>query len=278
VDGPTPDRVVRDAVDVIRASTGIVPRLALVLGSGLNDLADSVDDATAVDTVSLPGWPRSTVEGHRGRLVFGRLEGCPVIVVQGRLHAYEGHPLDAVTLPVRLAAALGATHLLLTNAAGGIRPDFAPGTLMWIVDHIDWVRRRPVDPDAGRAPGAWARPGHPPWDRAWQRRLADRARAAGVDTEEGTYLWTLGPSFETPAEIRLFARLGADAVGMSTVPEAEAADRLGLRVLGLSTITNAAAGITGAPLNHEEVLETGSRVRGRLERIIRIVAADVAAA
>lgn len=263
--------VIEDAVRKIRETVGLEPRLALVLGSGLSDLADSVEDATVVDTTTLPGYPRSTVEGHRGRLVFGRLEGCPVVVVQGRLHAYEGHSMDSVTLPVRLAARLGATHVMLTNAAGGIRREFGPGTLMWIVDHIDWVDRKPVDADST----SWARPDRSPWDLDWQRRVTALVSEAGIATEEGTYIWTLGPSFETPAEIRLFRRLGADAVGMSTVPEAVAAENAGLRVLGLSTITNAAAGITGAPLNHEEVLETGRRVRSRLERVIRTVASDL---
>lgn len=269
---PAADSILDDAVRAIRSVTDLVPRLALVLGSGLSDLAESVSDAVVLDTADLPGYPRSTVEGHRGRLVFGRLEDCPVVVVQGRLHAYEGHAEDAVTLPVRLAVRLGATHVLLTNAAGGIRPDFEPGTLMWITDHIDWVHRRP----AVEGSDDWARPERSPWDLAWQRRIARLVAGAGVATEEGTYLWTLGPSFETPAEIRLFARLGADAVGMSTVPEAVAAHEAGLRVLGLSTITNAAAGISGAPLNHEEVLETGRRVRSRLERVIRTVAGDLA--
>ncbi len=266
------DRVLDDAVRAIRFATELEPRLALVLGSGLSDLAESVSGATVVDTTDLPGYPRSTVEGHRGRLVFGWLEACPVVVVQGRLHAYEGHSERAVTLPVRLARRLGATHVLLTNAAGGIRPDFEPGTLMWITDHIDWVHRRPVIEGST----VWARPDRSPWDLAWQRRVAERLAALGITTQEGTYLWTLGPSFETPAEIRLFGRLGADAVGMSTVPEAVAAREAGLRVLGLSTITNAAAGITGAPLNHEEVLETGRRVRSRLEQVIRVIAGDLA--
>lgn len=266
-------RILDDAQQTVRMVTDLSPRLALVLGSGLNDLAEAVDDAVAIDTSDLPGYPRSTVQGHRGRLVLGRLEGCPVVVVQGRLHAYEGHGLDVVDLPIRLAHRLGASHVMLTNAAGGIRPGFEPGTLMWIVDHIDWVRRRPVTTEA-----SWARPEHVPWDRAWQRRVADATAEAGIATEEGTYLWTLGPSFETPAEIRLFARLGADAVGMSTVPEATRAADLDMRVLGLSTITNLASGLSGAPLDHEEVLETGRLVRERLERIVRIVAADVAGA
>ena len=266
------DDVLDAAVRTIRGSTDLEPRLAMVLGSGLSDLAKSVSNPTIVETTDLPGYPRSTVEGHRGRLVIGHLEDCPVVVVQGRLHAYEGHSEESVTLPVRLAARLGVSHVLLTNAAGGIRPDFEPGTLMWIVDHIDWVHRRP----AVEGSSDWARPEHSPWDLDWQRRVAARATEAGVETEEGTYIWTLGPSFETPAEIRLFRRLGADAVGMSTVPEAVAARGAGLRVLGLSTITNAAAGITGAPLNHEEVLETGRRVRSRLERVIRTIASDLA--
>lgn len=271
---------VLDAAErVLRSRTDSVPRLALVLGSGLNGLADQAEDPVVVDTETLPGYPKSTVEGHRGRLVFGRLGACPVLFLQGRVHAYEGHDLDAVTLPVRLAARLGATHVLLTNAAGGINPAYAPGTLMWIVDHIDWVRRPPYPGPGGESdarPGAWARPDVPPYDPEWWRRAAATADALGIPTVTGTYLWTLGPSFETKAEIRAFAGLGADAVGMSTVPEADAASELGLHVLGLSTITNAAAGISSGPLNHEEVLEAGRAVQGRLSTLVRAIAADLA--
>lgn len=274
------EHVLDAAERVIRSRTDLVPRLTLVLGSGLNGLADEAEDPLVVDTASLPEYPRSTVQGHRGRLVFGRLGGCPVLFLQGRVHAYEGHGLDTVTLPVRLAARLGTTHVLLTNAAGGINPTYAPGTLMWIVDHIDWVRRRPypgpdVEARADR-PGAWARPEVSPWDLEWQRRAAAIAGSLQVPTVSGTYLWTLGPSFETKAEIRAFASLGADAVGMSTVPEADAAAELGLHVLGLSTITNAAAGIADGPLNHEEVLETGRAVQDRLSGLVRALAADLA--
>lgn len=270
------EHVLDDAVRLIRSGSPIVPRLTLVLGSGLNGLADCAEDPTVFETADLPGYPRSTVQGHRGRLVLGTLDGCPVLFVQGRVHAYEGHDLDTVTLPVRLAARLGSTHVLLTNAAGGIRRGFVPGTLMWIVDHIDWVNRAPFRDIPGDRPGGWARPAIKPYDLEWQRRAADIATELGLKTEEGTYLWTLGPSFETKAEIRAFAGLGADAVGMSTVPEADAAARLGLKVLGLSTITNAAAGISEKPLDHEEVLEAGRSVQARLTRLVRAIAAELA--
>lgn len=269
-------QVLDDAVRTIRSTCPIVPRLTLVLGSGLSGVADGAEDPTVFETGELPGYPRSTVQGHRGRLVLGNLDGCPVLFVQGRVHAYEGHDLDTVTLPVRLGARLGSTHVLLTNAAGGIRRGFVPGTLMWIVDHIDWVHRAPYREIPGDRPGGWARPEHPPYDLAWQRRAAAIASNLGLRTEEGTYLWTLGPSFETKAEIRAFAGLGADAVGMSTVPEADAAARLGLKVLGLSTITNVAAGISDKPLDHEEVLEAGRSVQDRLTRLVRAIAADLA--
>lgn len=261
----------REAVAEIHRRTEIKPRLGLILGSGLGELAELIESPDIVPTSDLPGFAASTVQGHEGRLIFGDLEGTPVVFLQGRTHLYEGHPPHRIVHPVRVFSALGVGSLLVTNAAGGIRPDFPPGTLMWITDHIDFS----FEPMAGAAgePETGSRRASP-YDLNWQRRAASIAAGLGIDTVEGTYIWTRGPSYETPAEIRAFRRLGADAVGMSTVPEVRQAHRLGLHVLGLSTITNPAAGVGDEPLSHDEVLETGRLVRANLERLILGIVAD----
>ncbi len=258
------------AVARIRATEARVPEVALVLGSGLGALADAAEDARAFPTEDLPGYPRSTVEGHQGRLVFGRLEGRDVVFVQGRVHLYEGHPIRAVTFPVRLVHALGARRLVVTNAAGGIHPLCKPGTLMFITDHINFAFDNPLigpNTDGGpRFPDMSA-----PYDPDWIDRAEAAALRLGIGTRRGVYLWTRGPSYETKAEIQAFRRLGADAVGMSTVPEVIQARYLGMQVLGLSTITNFAAGLHPDPLLHEDVLAVGRQIRGDLERLVRAI-------
>ncbi len=256
------------AVAAVRAHTDLRPEVALVLGSGLGALADEVEGPVVVPTETIPGYPRSTVAGHAGRLVFGHLEGRPVLVVQGRAHYYEGHAMDAVTFPVRLAHALGAPRLLLTNAAGGINPAFGPGTLMLITDHLNLAFPGPLRVAEGDAARVGSFRGSP-YDADWLDAAEKSALALGVPTRKGVYVWASGPSYETPAEIRFFARAGADAVGMSTVPEALQAAALGMRVLGISTITNPAAGLSTTPLNHEEVMEVGRSVRERLAAWVR---------
>ena len=270
---PSPDAPLREATALARQRLRIddPPALALVLGSGLGALADEAEDASVLETTALPGYPRSTVEGHAGRLVYGRLEGRRVLFVQGRAHLYEGHTPQELTFPVRLAHALGAQRLLLTNAAGGITESLAPGTLMLITDQLNLAFAGPLFRQKnGGGPLTGPAPYHPGW--------TDRAEALagdlGVPLQRGVYVWTRGPSYETPAEIRMFARLGGDAVGMSTVPEAIAAARLGMPVLGLSTITNRAAGLSGGALDHEEVLEIGAQVQGRLRRLVRRIVSD----
>ena len=239
-----------------------------MLGSGLGAMADVAEDAVAVAASDLPGYPRSTVAGHSGRLVFGRLAGREVVFVQGRLHLYEGLDVRAVTFPVRLAHALGARRLVVTNAAGGIHPLFRPGTLMFIEDHINLAF---VSPLAGPVADGLPRfvDLSAPYDPEWLAAAEEVALGLGIGTRRGTYLWTSGPSYETKAEIRFFARLGADAVGMSTVPEVIQARQLGMRVLGLSTITNPAAGLGAEPLAHEDVLAVGARLQGDLRRLLR---------
>lgn len=273
---PTPEAVspfdLDAAVAAVRAITDARPELVLILGSGLGSLADDAQDAVSVATPDVPGYPQSTVEGHAGRLVFGTIEGRRVLFVQGRVHLYEGHPPEALTVPVRLAHALGARRMLVTNAAGGINPQWDPGTLMFITDHLNLAFASPLagPPRAGepRWPDL-----HSPYDPDWLDRAERLALDNGIDTRRGVYLWTRGPSYETPAEIRFFQKIGADAVGMSTVPEVIQAAALGMPVLGISAITNLAAGLSPEPLNHDEVLEVGRMVRDRFAQLVRSIVA-----
>lgn len=260
------------ALTMIREHVSAEPEVVLILGSGLGDLAESVENRTAIDTSEIPRYPRSTVAGHRGRLLFGTLEGRRVMSVQGRAHLYEGHTPRSVTFPVRLGRALGARHLFVTNAAGGIHPDLRPGTLMLISDHIN-MAMRPLDFHESRGPFP-LRHAHP-YDPAWLDRAEKVALRNGIRTRRGVYLWSLGPSYETKAEIHAFRRLGADAVGMSTVPEVMQAAALGMKVLGISSITNPAAGLSAGPLSHKEVLRVGNSLRRELETVIRGILAEL---
>lgn len=265
---------VTQAVSFIRDRDGRQPELSLILGSGLGRLAESVSDATVFDSGEVPGYPTSTVEGHHGRLIIGRLEEKTVAVIQGRLHFYEGHPVRDTTFPVRLVHALGADHLIVTNAAGGINPLFGPGTIMFIVDHVNMSFQSPLaGPNVDGGPRFTDMSS--PYDPEWIDRAEECALKLGVATRRGAYLWTPGPAYETKAEIRFFERIGADAVGMSTVPEVLQARNLGMSVLGISTITNPAAGLASGPLNHEEVLTVGAEIRSVLEKLIRSIVRDV---
>lgn len=262
-----------EAVAAVRAHTDARPEIALVLGSGLGALADEVEDATVISTSAIPHYPASTVAGHAGRLVAGTLAGRPVLMVQGRVHLYEGHDAREVTFPVRLAHALGARGIVLTNAAGGINPAFRPGTLMLITDHLNLAFANPLAGPVGEGEARFPDLSNP-YDESWREAARNIAVTRGISYREGTYVWTSGPSYETPAEIRFFARAGADAVGMSTVPEAIQAAALGLPVLGISTITNPAAGLDSQPLDHADVLEVGRQVRDRLATWVRAIVAE----
>lgn len=256
------------AADAIRPRlAGRRPAALVVLGSGLGGFADRLEQPVRIPYAEIPGFPPPTVPGHDGVLVLGRVGGREVLAQAGRFHMYEGHPAQVAALPVRVAAALGAGTLLVTNAAGGVRRTFAPGTLMLIADHLNLTGRNPligpVLPGEERFPDMSA--AYDPGLRAVARAVA---RAHGIALEEGVYCGLLGPTYETPAEIRMLERLGADAVGMSTVMEVIAARARGLRCLGLSTITNLAAGISPAPLSHAEVMETAARVRDDFGRLL----------
>lgn len=246
------------------------PEAVIVLGSGLSGLAEGVEDAVEVPFGTLPGFPVAGVKGHAGRYVAGRLEGRRVLMQAGRFHVYEGHPLDVVGAPVRIAHRLGARFLLLTNAAGGVARHLEPGSIMLLDDHVNFMWRSPltgpVQPGEERFPDMSA-----PYDPALQELSMEAARTLKIPLGRGTYAAVAGPSYETPAEVRMLERCGADAVGMSTVPEILVARALGLRCLAFSLITNRAAGLSRDPLSHDEVLETGRVAGGRLQALVRRV-------
>ncbi|HEX5004724.1 MAG TPA: purine-nucleoside phosphorylase [Gemmatimonadales bacterium] len=263
------------AVGQVRSRLGgRTPDVAIVLGSGLGGLADRLADAVRIPYADIPGFHLPTVEGHRGELVAGTLAGRQVLAQSGRFHLYEGHSAEVAALPARLFAALGIHTLLVTNAAGGIRPDLTPGSLMLITDHLNLMGRNPL---VGLSvPGE---PRFPDMSEAYDaglRALAlEVARADGLALEQGVYAALLGPSYETPAEIRMLATLGADAVGMSTVPEVIVARARGLRCLGVSIITNAAAGVSGHRLDHAEVMDMAGKAGERLGNLIEGIVARV---
>lgn len=250
---------------------GFSPRLGLVLGSGLGGLAELLAQPLSIDYAELPGFPRATVAGHHGRLVAGLLDGCPVLCLQGRLHHYEGHPGAALALPVRLLHAAGCRALLLTNAAGSLRPDMPPGSLMALSDHINWAGVNPLLGPNDDALGPRFFDMSRAYDPTLRERLHAAAARSGVSLREGVYVMYPGPNFETPAEIRALQRLGGDAVGMSTVPECLAANHCGLPVAAVSTITNYAAGLSAGTteLSHAETLAVGERTAERLAALVR---------
>jgi purine-nucleoside phosphorylase len=266
-----------ETVAFLRERFTRAPHAVLVLGSGLGGMADEIEDPVRIPFGDIPGFPRRTQElaGHAGALVAGRLEGVEVAAMQGRFHLYEGWEPDAVALPIRALAALGARTLLVTNAAGGVRPGFRPGDLMLIADHINLMGHNPligaVVPGEERFPDM-----SDPYDAEFRRAAEETALELGIPLVQGVYAALLGPSYETPAEIRMLARIGADAVGMSTVPEVLVARALGVRVLGISCITNLAAGLGGQKLSHDEVMEVGAAVRDRLAALVRGVLPRVA--
>lgn len=264
----------QEATDAIRGMTGFRPKTALVLGSGLSSLADAIPNPDIIDYGDIPHWPSSTVEGHAGRLVIGELEGQTVLIMQGRVHSYEGYSAQQITFPVRVMHLLGIEILLLTNAAGGTNPDFAAGDLMLITDHINLVGMTGYNPLRGPNLAQFG-PRFPDITFAYDRALCQLARDVATDHDillrEGTYTWLSGPNFETPAEIRMLHRLGTDAVGMSTVPSVLVARHAGMRVLGISTITNVAPHHPAPDheTTHEEVMETGLIVVPKLTKLIQ---------
>jgi purine-nucleoside phosphorylase len=269
-----PVAAARAAVARRLGEKGPRPALALVLGSGLGSLAERIADPVRIPYAEIPGFPEPRVEGHRGELVAGTLAGTPVLAQSGRFHLYEGHDADTAALPVRTFAALGIRTLVLTNAAGGVRRSFGAGTLMLIADHLNLTGHNPLlgplrageerFPDLSAA-----------WDPALRELARETARRLGIPLEEGVYAGLLGPSYETPAEVRMLERLGADAVGMSTVVEVIAARALGMRCLGFSLVTNPGAGLSPTPLSHTDVMAIAGRAGKQLGELVEGVVREL---
>jgi purine-nucleoside phosphorylase len=253
----------------VRQRTQLVPQVGIVLGSGLGGLGGEITDLVAVPFAELPGWPSASAPGHAGRLLLGYLDGVPVVCLQGRLHLYEGNSERTVVEPVLLMGRLGAPVIVLTNAAGGVNESFPAGTLMIISDHLNLTGRSPLVGANDDAIG----PRFPDLVDAWSPRLRSLVRQAaqgeGIDVREGVYAGLTGPTYETPAEVRMLRTMGADAVGMSTVLEAIAARWAGLEIVGISLVTNPGAGVTGEPLSHEEVLAAAAEAGPRFIRLVR---------
>ena len=262
---------IMEAVHFIKKNDPRVPQVGVVLGSGLGEFADSVAEPSPVAYADIPHFKSVSVAGHAGRLVMGRIGPVSVAVLQGRIHYYEGHDIGDVVFPVRVLAALGIRSLLLTNAAGGINPEWRPGDLMVIRDHINLMGINPLRGANDERLGPRFPDMSAVYDPSFQDIIAAALGEIGRPARRGVYLALSGPSYETPAEIRMLAALGADAVGMSTVPEAISARHMGLRVAGISCITNLAAGISAQPLSHQKVTETAERVKNDFIRLLNRV-------
>ena len=260
------------AADAVRSRTSHQPRIGIILGSGLNDLADSVQKADIIPYGEITNWPVSTVHGHAGRLVIGELEGQAVFIMQGRIHFYEGYSMSQITLPVRVMQRLGLEMMIVTNAAGGVNPAFTPGDVMLITDHLNLIGMMGLNPLIGPNLDEIG-PRFPDMSQAYDRKLMDVARKAAaqnnIPLQEGIYCALSGPSFEGPADLRFLRVAGADAVGMSTVPEVIVARHGGLRVLGFSGISNKANLDGSTVTTHEEVIEAGKVIAPKVEKIIR---------
>lgn len=264
-----------NAARTIRARTAVDAKIAIVLGSGLGGFADEFQDSVSLPYREIPGFVSSTAEGHVGSLVIGKVGAVPVMAMQGRVHSYEGYTLEEVTFPIRTFKLLGVNTLILTNAAGGIDVQLSQGSLMVISDHLNLMGMNPLRGPNDERFG----PRFPDLSEVYSRELqelaSEEARALDITVRRGIYAALAGPSYETPAEIHMLRAFGADAVGMSTVPEAIVARHMGMKVLGISCITNMAAGISENPINHAEVMETGQKVREKFTQLLRRVIAKL---
>jgi purine-nucleoside phosphorylase len=263
--------IIDEAAAFIRSTTDLRPEIGLILGSGLGVLGDELEDAVTIPYEDIPHFPVSTVEGHAGELILGKLQGRNVVLMRGRFHMYEGYEPELTALPVRVMKALGISTLLVTNAAGGVNLDYMPGNLMLISDHINLTGRNPLAGPNDNALGVR----FPDMSNAYSRRLRNIAKQSaselGLSIQEGVYVGLLGPNYETPAEIRMLRTLGVDAVGMSTVSEVIVARHSGIEVLGISCISNMAAGILDQPLSHKEVMETTELVKEQFLSLVMMI-------
>lgn len=274
--GPGPEFVrAETAAKFIQKKTRLRPKIALVLGSGLGAFADEFAQATKIPYSKIPHYPRSTAIGHAGQLVIGTVEGVEVAGMQGRVHLYEGYSAKELAFPIRVFARMGVKAIILTNAAGGVKREFIQGRLVVISDHINLLGVNPLagpneEKFGGRFPDMTAA-----YDKRFRELTLAEGRSLGINLGEGVYAAVAGPSYETPAEVRYLRSIGADLVGMSTVPEVIAARHSGLRVLGISCVTNAAAGALDQPLDHKDVLETAERMKGQFTGLLRAVIPDL---
>ena len=262
---------IQAAADYIRPFITTAPTVGLILGSGLGAFADTLENRVVIPFADIPDFPQATVEGHVGAFVFGTKQGKSIVALQGRLHYYEGHSQQTITIPVRVMAKLGVKQLILTNAAGGVNLNYYPGDLMLIADHINYSGSNPLIgqnlPEFG--------PRFPDVSNLYTARLRkvimEKAAESGIALRQGVYMMFSGPNYETPAEVRMARTLGADAVGMSTVPEALVAAQCGMEVVGISCITNMAAGVTSQPLNHQEVMEIAAQVHDQFHTLVDLI-------
>lgn len=266
----TTEKILR-AAEYIRAQVAMQPKIGLVLGSGLGDYADTLENPVRISYCDIPNFPVPSIPGHTGALVFGRKCGQEVVVMQGRIHYYEGLPQQEITLPIRVLAALGVKTVVLTNACGGVNLSFVPGDLMLISDHVNFSGSNPLigpnlDTFGPRFPDM-----SDLYTASLRAAIREKAAEAGIPLQEGVYAMYSGPNYETPAEIRMFRALGADTVGMSTVPEALVASHCGMQVVGISCVTNMAAGVLPVKLSHAEVTETANRVSAKFRKLIDLI-------
>ena len=262
---------INDTAQYIKARITEAPSIGLILGSGLGDFADGLENRVVIPFAEIPDFPQPTVEGHAGAFVIGSCQGKTVVALQGRIHYYEGHPQQVITIPVRVMALLGVKQIVLTNACGGVNLNFAPGDLMLISDHINYSGSNPlIGPNLDQFG-----PRFPDLSNVYTKELRTKimkvAEKNGIALRQGVYVMYSGPNYETPAEIRMFRMMGADAVGMSTVPEAIVAAHCGMDVVGISCITNMAAGVLPQKLNHREVVETAALVHDKFRKLLTLV-------
>ena len=263
------------SIDYIKEKIKNQPEIGIVLGSGLGDFADAIEDKVEIPYTEIPGFPVSTVKGHDRKLIFGQINSMEVCVMKGRIHYYEGYDIKEVVYPIEVLAGLGIKTIILTNAAGGVNTDFEPADLMIITDHINLMGKNPLigpnDEDLG--------PRFPDMTDLYNKELVEiaenSAKKLGIDIKEGVYMYFTGPSYETAAEVRMARILGADAVGMSTVPEAIIARHRGLKILGISTITNMSTGILDTLLDHTEVVEVGKEVAGKFKELLKEIIEEI---
>ncbi|WP_251859508.1 purine-nucleoside phosphorylase [Clostridium sp. Marseille-Q2269] len=266
---------IKESVNFVKNNISIMPEIGVILGSGLGDLAEEIENKEIIKYSDIPNMPASTIKGHKGQFVVGTLKGKKVIMMQGRVHYYEGNKMSDVVLPVYIMKQLGVKNLIVTNAAGGVNENYNPGDLMLIEDHINFSFNNPLIGENDEEIG----PRFPDMSQAYSKKLImiaeEEAKKLGFSFQNGVYAMMTGPCYETPAEIRMLRKLGADAVGMSTVPEVIAANHCGIKVLGISCITNMAAGILEQPLNHKEVIETSNKVRAEFISLLKSILAAI---